>query len=99
MKRIMYTQHFIFGACAVAVVAAWLISSAGEDEGSSFHPFRSEESKHVYMEYYDKRAELFPGESILVSTSFGETHVRVSGPAATEGALPSPLCKYVPRHR
>lgn len=51
-----------------------------------FHPFRSARAKQEYLAYYDQRAEGWPVESEerMVTTSFGQTFVRVSG--AREGA-------------
>jgi pimeloyl-ACP methyl ester carboxylesterase len=48
----------------------------------SYHPFRSQEAKEAYLAYYDEHARRWPvaSECALVSTSFGQTFVRVSGP-------------------
>lgn len=46
-------------------------------------PFRSAEARAEYLAFYDRRAERWPvpSETRTVPTSFGETFVRVSGPA------------------
>ena len=48
-----------------------------------YHPFRSEEAKARYLSLYDTRARDWPVpcETIRVPGAFGETFVRVSGPA------------------
>jgi len=54
---------------------------------TTYHPFRSAEAKEKYLKLYDKRAEKWPvvSESRMVDTSYGQTFVRISGPA---GARP-----------
>ena len=49
----------------------------------SYHPFRSKKAKETYLTYYDEYAKRWPiaSKSKLVKTSFGQTFVRVSGPA------------------
>jgi pimeloyl-ACP methyl ester carboxylesterase len=49
----------------------------------AYHPFRSEQAKVTYLALYDGRARDWPVpcESIRVLGAFGQTHVRVSGPA------------------
>ena len=48
-----------------------------------WHPFRSAASRQEYLAFYDARARRWPmpSESRMVSTTFGETFVRVQGPA------------------
>ena len=48
-----------------------------------WHPFRSAASKQEYLAFYDARAQRWPipSESTMVSTTFGDTFVRVQGPA------------------
>jgi len=50
-----------------------------------WHPFRSTAAKQEYLAFYDARAQRWPipSESTMVSTTFGDTFVRVQGP--TEG--------------
>ena len=48
-----------------------------------WHPFRSAASKQEYLAFYDARAQRWPipSEPTMVSTTFGDTFVRVQGPA------------------
>jgi pimeloyl-ACP methyl ester carboxylesterase len=54
---------------------------------TTYHPFRSAEAKEKYLKLYDLRAKKWPvvSESRMVDTSYGQTFVRLSGPA---GARP-----------
>ncbi len=54
---------------------------------TAYHPFRSAEAKEKYLKLYDLRAKKWPvvSESRMVDTSYGQTFVRLSGPA---GARP-----------
>lgn len=47
-----------------------------------YHPFRSAAARAEYLSYYDARAARWPiaSEDRYVSTSFGQTFVRISGP-------------------
>ncbi len=47
------------------------------------HPFRSPAARARFLERYDRRAESWPvaSEPAMIATSFGQTFVRVSGPA------------------
>ncbi len=47
-----------------------------------WHPFRSAASEQEYLAFYDARAQRWPipSESMMVSTAFGDTFVRVQGP-------------------
>ena len=77
------------GTVAALVVAAvvWIgvTLSSGPDEGDfpEYHPFRSAEAGERYLARYDERAAKWPvpSESRVVETSWGQTFVRVSGPA------------------
>jgi len=55
----------------------------GAFENNDFHPFRSERIRERYLEYYDARAKDWPTglEEKMVSTSFGQTFVRINGSA------------------
>ena len=59
--------------------------SAGHDkfQMSAHHPFRSAEAKEKFLESYDSAAKKWPvqSETRLVDTSYGQTFVRISGPA------------------
>lgn len=48
-----------------------------------WHPFRSAAAKQEYLAFYDARAQRWPvpSESRMVTTSFGDTFVRIQGPA------------------
>ena len=48
-----------------------------------WHPFRSAASQQEYLAFYDQRAQRWPipSESTMVSTTFGDTFVRIQGPA------------------
>ena len=48
-----------------------------------WHPFRSAASHEEYLAFYDQRAQRWPipSESTMVPTTFGDTFVRVQGPA------------------
>ena len=48
-----------------------------------WHPFRSVEAKQAYLAFYDERARRWPmpSESAMVPTTFGDTFVRMQGPA------------------
>jgi pimeloyl-ACP methyl ester carboxylesterase len=50
----------------------------------SYHPFRSDEAKEKYLKLYDMRAKKWPvpSESRMADTSYGQTFVHISGPAA-----------------
>lgn len=52
-------------------------------EMTAYHPFRSEEAKQRYVAFYEEKAKDWPVESDtrLVETSYGQTYVRISGPA------------------
>ena len=50
---------------------------------TSYHPFRSATAKAQYLKLYDMRAKKWPvhSETRFVDTSYGQTFVRMSGPA------------------
>ena len=52
-------------------------------EITAYHPFKSEEAKAKYLKTYDERAKKWPvaTECRMVDTSYGQTFVRISGPA------------------
>ncbi|MCP4180702.1 MAG: alpha/beta hydrolase [bacterium] len=57
-------------------------SGSGSFNRNEYHPFRSETAKKEYLDYYDSKAEEWPidSEERMVSTSHGQTFVRISGP-------------------
>jgi pimeloyl-ACP methyl ester carboxylesterase len=67
----------------VAWIYLALFSGPGPMEMNSFLPFRSEKAKSRYLAYEEKMAEQWPvhSEERLVTTSFGKTFMRISGPA------------------
>ncbi|MEL6406547.1 MAG: alpha/beta hydrolase [Chloroflexota bacterium] len=50
---------------------------------TSYHPFVSQEAKETYSAFYDQSASRWPlpSESLMIPTPYGQTFVRVSGPA------------------
>jgi pimeloyl-ACP methyl ester carboxylesterase/TM2 domain-containing membrane protein YozV len=52
-------------------------------EMTPYHPFRSEKAKRRYLEFYDTKSKEWPVESEtgVFDTSYGQTFVRISGPA------------------
>ena len=70
----------------IIVVFVWVyfsyLSGPGAFWVNEYHPFRSESAKTEYLEYYDALAEEWPldSENRMVSTSYGQTFVRISGP-------------------
>ena len=52
-------------------------------EMSAYHPFQSAEAKIEYLAYCDEKDKEWPvvSESRMVDTSYGQTFVKVSGPA------------------
>ncbi|MGD8834541.1 MAG: alpha/beta hydrolase [Desulfobacteraceae bacterium] len=87
--KAMLKPFLIGGAALVSLVLVfvmWLVISyfpGFGDETSAYHPFRSAGKRKLYLDAYDKRAEKWPVESetLFVDTSFGQTFVRISGPA------------------
>lgn len=59
------------------------ISNLALMDMSAHHPFRSNKAKEMYFESYDRMAKQWPivSETSTVETSFGQTFVRISGPA------------------
>ncbi len=66
----------------IALVYFSYLSGPGAFWVNEYHPFRSEKTKAEYLEYYDLKAEEWPrdSENRMVSTSYGQTFVRISGP-------------------
>jgi pimeloyl-ACP methyl ester carboxylesterase len=50
---------------------------------STYHPFRSAKAKAEYLALYDEEAKHWPvaSECRMIDTSYGQTFVRISGPA------------------
>lgn len=58
-------------------------------EISAYHPFRSEKAKVEYLNYYDMKAKEWPvlSETTMVSTSYGQTHIRINGPSDAQALV------------
>jgi pimeloyl-ACP methyl ester carboxylesterase len=67
---------------ALLGVLAVAMSSGSEGFDSPYHPYRSEEAKQEFLASYDARASKWPVPSTttIVSTAYGPTFVRMSGP-------------------
>ena len=65
------------------VRCAWSIEKSIEMNLSAHHPFRSAKAKTEYLALYDEAAKDWPvaSECEMVDTSYGQTSVRISGPA------------------
>ncbi len=81
LRNLYLTLSIIFFALLFWVYQAYL-SGPGVFEINDFHPFRSEIAKVEYLKYYDEKAKEWPlkSEERIVSTSFGQTFIRISGP-------------------
>ena len=58
------------------------LSGPGAFEINEYHPFKTEMKKKEYLAYYDAKSKAWPvkSEERMVSTSYGETFIRISGP-------------------
>jgi pimeloyl-ACP methyl ester carboxylesterase len=75
----------VFAVVATLVVVLAVAVSAGSNGfDSPYHPFRSAEAKRDLLASYDARASKWPVPSTTttVSTAYGPTFVRISGPAS-----------------
>ena len=56
------------------------------DFASPYHPFKSAQAKSNYLTLYDKRAKLWPVDSVAlkIKTTQGKTFVRMSRPENAE---------------
>lgn len=83
-------KYILIGYVAITLLIITLIlwiyfsylSGPGAFWVNEYHPFRSEIAKEEYLAYYDALAEEWPidSENRMVSTSYGETFIRISGP-------------------
>ena len=68
------------------VIIIWIylsyLSGPGAFSINEYHPFKSELAKKEYLAYYDTKSKEWPvvSEERMVSTSYGETFIRISGP-------------------
>jgi len=76
------TIVLVFGTLVVWI-GSEIYQATWPVELSDHHPFRSQAKKERYLAQYDARAEQWPvaSETINVDTSWGQTFVRISGPA------------------
>jgi hypothetical protein len=76
---------FLFLAILVFPVGylTWMFSQHNAMELNEYHPFRSRRARERFLAIYDMKAKQWPvaSESRQVATSFGQTQVRISGPA------------------
>jgi pimeloyl-ACP methyl ester carboxylesterase len=88
MKNNKKKRRRILGILVTIVIFASIIGlgtnamNKNETFDESYHPFVSEEAKLKYLAFYEEHARNWPvdSESRMVSTSFGQTFVRISGP-------------------
>jgi len=75
-------EHKEAGQRAAATKGAAAATAAGALAADP-HPFRSEEARTRYLALYDARAQRWPvpAETRMVNGAFGQTLVRISGPA------------------
>lgn len=59
-----------------------LIAGPGPFEINEFHPFKSSKAKAEYLAFENKMAKKWPviSEEKIITTSFGQTFMRISGP-------------------
>jgi len=88
LHRIIKYILVFLGSVTLLVLTfmAWiyfsLIAGPGPFEINEFHPFKSPKAKARYMTFEDNMAKKWPvvSEEKTVSTSFGQTFMRISGP-------------------
>ena len=88
IRRILKYIRIGYVAITLLIIAVfvWIyfsyLSGPGAFWVNDYHPFRSETAKEEYLDYYDTKAEEWPldSENRMVSTSYGQTFVRISGP-------------------
>lgn len=77
-----FIQKKRLSAMAIAAICFTILSCEGENEmNRTYHPFRSHDAKELYLKYYDSKAKAWPvqSETKSVTTSFGDTFIRISG--------------------
>ena len=69
------------GLFAIAILVICIGCKDNSRANNAYHPFKSPEAKRKYIAFNNKRASNWPvpHDTIMVSTSFGETFVRISG--------------------
>jgi pimeloyl-ACP methyl ester carboxylesterase/TM2 domain-containing membrane protein YozV len=77
--------YFAFSILAlfVFIVPGQIIRRHALMDISEWHPFRSAKAKEEYLKLYAQEAKIWPiaSETRMVNTSWGQTFVRISGPA------------------
>jgi pimeloyl-ACP methyl ester carboxylesterase len=80
----------LYAYFAFAILAFFLFIAPGQIirrhalmDISAWHPFRTEKAKEEYHKSYAQEAKIWPvaSETRMVDTSWGQTFVRISGPA------------------
>ena len=84
-KAYIYVLFFI-GFFLLSIALPLTVPSLALMQQTPHHPFRSQKAKERYLELYDSRAKAWPvpSETRMVETSFGQTHVRISGTAEAQ---------------
>ncbi len=74
---------------AVLVAVIFIVSPGKIDADSPYHPFKSADAKERYLEFYDNKAKTWPVDSTStrISTQYGETFVRISGPVGADSLV------------
>lgn len=89
-KKRKILKFFLVGLGTVAILLLSIIGLGTRlfpdmeaNDITAYHPFRSAEAKEQYLALYDMRAKKWPitSETMIVSTSYGQTFVRISGPS------------------
>ena len=80
---VAYTVITLFIISIIIWVYFSYLSGPGAFSINEYHPFRSEKAKKEYLAYYNAKSGEWPlaSEERMVSTSYGQTFVRISGPA------------------
>ncbi len=76
---------FILGVAAILI---WH-SAQNSTPDSSHYPFKSQQAKEEFLTFYDEKAKQWPVVSTtkMLNTSYGQTFVRISGPADADPLL------------
>jgi pimeloyl-ACP methyl ester carboxylesterase len=89
-KKKKFLKYFFIGSGTILVLIATLlifvVCSFLRQQGTTsalYHPFRSAQAKEQFLRLYDTRSMKWPvaSETRTVTTSYGKTFVRISGPA------------------
>ena len=80
-----YTIITLLLICIIFWFYQFYFSGPNAFQINEYHPFKSVEARNEYLSYYDKKSEEWSlqSEERIISTSYGDTFVRISGP---EGA-------------